>query len=91
MNDSELKQKVKESAEAEKIVKSAVYQKATTMIKAELFRQFEGTKFKDSELRDEVWRKMQAINWVDQAIMRIIKEGSIAEKKLLDKIREKLS
>ena len=91
MNDSDLKEKVKDAAEAQKIINSPVYRKATTMIKAELFRQFEGSKFKDNDLRDEVWRKMQALNWVDQAIMRIIKEGSLAEKKLLDKIKEKIS
>ena len=60
------------------------------LMKAELIGQFEKTSFKDKEEREEIWRKIQAINGLKNRMERIIRDGDKANMSLLDKIKQKV-
>jgi F0F1-type ATP synthase alpha subunit len=67
------------------------FQHAITLQKAELMSAFEKTKFKETDVREEVWRKLQALNSVVSGLERQIRDASNAEKTLFDRIKEKLT
>lgn len=67
------------------------YRHVITLIKAELLDEFERTKFKDTNERDEIWRKIQSLNAIIKRMERMVRDGEHAEATLLQKIRERFS
>ena len=72
-----------------KILNNVEYQNAFIMIKATLLNEFEGTKFKQQEERDEVWRKLQSLNFIEAQLTEVMQTGKIAQS-LLDKLKTKI-
>ena len=70
-----------------KVLNNAEYQNAFMMIKAHLLSEFEGTKFKQHEERDEVWRKIQSLNFIEGQLTEVMQTGKIAELTLADKLK----
>jgi hypothetical protein len=62
-----------------------------TLMKAEYIAQFEQTKFKDAEEREELWRKMQALTGIVNRMEKMIRRGEEANKSLLQRMKEKIS
>lgn len=87
MSDEDLKEKVAEGKNADDFVSNPRYQKAKVMIRADLFNQFESTKSPDSGDRDEIWRKLQSLKFIENSLERAIRDGKIAEKTLGEKIK----
>jgi hypothetical protein len=81
-----LQESVNRGAMAVQIVNNPIYKEALISIRAQLFQQFEGTKFKESDLRDEAWRKLQAINYIEHYIEHVMRTGQMAERTLKDKV-----
>lgn len=89
--DENLKAQIAEGKNAEDFIQNPRYQKAKTVIRANLFRQFEKTGYKDSEDRDEIWRKLQALKFIENNLEKAIRDGEMAQKSLLARIKEKLT
>jgi hypothetical protein len=91
MSDEDLKSKVAEGFNAEEFISNQRYQKAKTLIRADLFRQFTKTKYKDSDERDEIWRKLQSLEWMENNLEKAIRDGEIARNTLLQNIKDKIA
>lgn len=65
------------------------FRHAITLQKAELVNAFERTKFKDVDIREEIWRKIQAINSVVTLLERQVRDGATAEKSLIQRIKDR--
>ncbi len=67
---------------AKQVMDNPIYQEALIVIKADLMRRFEGTKFKDSGERDEIWRTMNNLNKLCETIEDVMITGEMAEETL---------
>lgn len=88
-DESRLKDQIAQGQDADQWLNHPLYRHVITMIKAELLEAFEKTKFKESDERDEIWRKLQSLNSITSRIERIVRDGHSAERTLLQKIRDK--
>lgn len=85
MKDKEdLERDIERGANAKKILNNPEFSSAFSMIKATLINGFENTKFDQSDERDEIWRKLQALNWLEDQIQEVINNGKMSEKALLE-------
>lgn len=78
------------AAKARQVVDNVEYRRAIMTMKADLISKFEKTKFKETDERDEIWRKIQAINWLDKTLEHVMRTGQLAEKTLLQRIKDRL-
>lgn len=81
---------IAEGKNAEDWLNNPLYLKSFVVIKANLIQKFQETKHNDQDLRDEIWRKIQALNWVDDQIKIHVKRGDQA-KSTLDRIKNILN
>lgn len=72
---------------AQLLLDNPMYQEAITAIKADCFEKFQRTKFKEKDERDELWRKLQTIDWFEQTLRRYVTTGKMHEPRFIDKIR----
>ena len=84
MTEDDLKKIIAQGKDAEAWLNHPCFKHVLTVLKAEYFREFQSTKFKESQERDELWRQMNAIDRIE-----IIRDASNAEKTLLQKLKEK--
>lgn len=87
---AKLEQAIARGLNAKAVLDNPVYREALLSIRGELMAQFERTKYKDSDDRDEIWRKVQTVNWFEAHIERVMKHGSVAEKTLMQMAKEKV-
>ena len=75
---------------ARQVTSNPLYQEAFTVYKAQLLDVFQKTNFKQSEERDEVWRKMQTVNHIEDYLAEAMETGVMAQHTLsmLDKGRK---
>ncbi len=73
---------------ARQVTDNPVYQEAFTALKASLIDSFQNTKFKETAERDEVWRKMQTVNYVEGYLEEIMETGKLARITAADKLRK---
>jgi len=76
--------------QASDLLNNPIYQEAFVVIKANLMTEFQKTKFRESKKRDEVWRKMQTVDWMEKHIKSVVNSGRIAELNIADKSRNKI-
>ncbi len=74
--------------QAKVVLNNHVYQEAFIAIRAQLFNAFENTKFRDHDERDEAWRKLQAINYIEGYLRRVMESGIKAESTLADRVKQ---
>ena len=89
MKDEELKTVIADGKEADQWLNHPVFGKAVIARKAQLINELEKSKAADVELREEVYRKIQALNTIKSDLERMIRNGKQAEKTLLQRIKEK--
>lgn len=89
MTEDDLKKIIAQGKDAEAWLNHPCFKHVLTVLKAEYFREFQSTKFKESQERDELWRQMNAIDRIESKMKRIIRDASNAEKTLLQKLKEK--
>lgn len=85
-----LEQSIKRGRLAESVLENPIYKEAMIAIRGELLAQFERTRYRDSDDRDEIWRKYQTVDWVEARLSRVMKHGVVAEKTLLQMAKEKV-
>lgn len=88
--EAKLKQLIAQGKDADKWLNHPVFRHVIALRKAALLGAFENTKFKDREERDEIWRKVQALNSIASELERMIRDARQAEKTLLERIKDKL-
>ena len=78
---SELKdrQELVRGDQASAVLNNPIYQEAFVMIRASLMEQFQKTKFKENDERNEIWRKMQTVEWVERHFKQVMSSGSVAQ------------
>jgi SMC interacting uncharacterized protein involved in chromosome segregation len=59
-------------------------------IRGSIYIQIERTKHNQNDERDELWRKLQMVNWVKDSIKSVITTGKMAESSLKNRILTKL-
>jgi len=74
---------VNRGEQAESILENPIYQEAFLIIRARLMEEFQKTKFTQSDERDEVWRKMQSVDWMEKHFQQVITSGRISEQSIL--------
>lgn len=89
MTDDELKTSISDGKEADQWLNHPVFGKAVLARKAMLIAELEKSKAFDVELREEVYRKIQALNTIKADLERMIRNGKQAEKSLIERIKEK--
>lgn len=89
--DEEIKLKkiISKGKGADEWLNHPTYRHVLTLIKADLLSQFEKTKFNDTDDREEIWRKIQSLNAISNRMQRIIRDGEVANKTLLERIKSK--
>lgn len=75
---------------AREVLDNCVYKEAYVMLRAKLFEEFQKTKFKDSAERDEIWRKLQVVDYIENYMVKVMQSGKIAEETLLQKTKKVL-
>lgn len=89
MDESKLKERVNDGLNAEKLMDDL--SPTLTAIRADLYRQFTKTKYKQVDDREEIWRKMQALEWVENNINRRVRTGEQAQKTLYQRMKDKIT
>jgi len=64
--------------EAQSVLNNAIYQEAIVIMRAKLIEAFESTKFDEHLERDEIWRKMQTVDWLRRQMESVMKTGQLA-------------
>ena len=67
---------------AAEILNSELYQEAVTAIKGELYHALESTNFKETDERDEIWRKLQTLRWFEKYFQQVLETGKLGRKTL---------
>jgi len=73
---------------AKQVLDNEIYKEAFTALKASLYEGFCKTKFKDSDERDEIWRKQQAAEFIESFLQEVMETGRIAELSLAQKAKK---
>lgn len=89
MKDEDLKTVMADGKEADQWLNHPVFGNVITMRKAALISEMEKTKFHEIEIREEIFRKIQALNSIKGDLERMIRNGKQAEKTLMERIRDK--
>jgi len=78
---SELKdrQELARGDQASAVLNNPIYQEAFVMIRARLMEEFTKTKFRQTEERDEVWRKLQTVEWVEKHFKQVLQSGQVSK------------
>jgi len=79
MNDLKDRQELVRGQQASDVLNNPIYQEAFVMIRARLLEEFAKTKFRQTEERDEIWRKMRTVEWVEKHFKQVMQSGSVAE------------
>ena len=82
MND---KQDMVRGNQAQQVLENPVYQEAYTALRADIFEKFQKTKFKERDERDELWRKLQVVDYIEKRLRQTMQDGKIAEMTLAQK------
>lgn len=73
--------------EAQQLLDNRMLKEALTAIRADCFEKFQKTKFKENAERDELWRKLQTIDWFETHLTRIVTTGKMQGDTFGDKVR----
>jgi hypothetical protein len=88
--EEKLKLIISQAQDADQWLNHPVFKHVITLLKAEYVKEFESTKFKERDEREELWRQLQALNRVTGKMERMIRDGANANKTLLQILKEKL-
>jgi len=78
---SELKdrQELVRGDQASAVLNNPIYQEAFVMIRARLMEENQKTTFKQSAERDEIWRKMRTVEWVEKHFRQVMTFGEVSK------------
>ena len=88
MNELQLKEEKQRGANAKMVLGNKEYQNAFLLIRAKMLSDLENTSFKESAERDEIWRKMQTLRWLEATLEQVISDGKLAEHSLASRLKQ---
>ena len=83
MSDIKDRQESARGQRAAEVLDNPIYQESFIAIRAALMKEFQNTKFKHSDERDEIWRKMQTIDWVEKHLRQVMTSGQVSEQSIV--------
>lgn len=89
-DDENLKQHVLNGKSAEDILNAPVYKNAYLGVRADLLAQLEALPYNDSDAIVECKRRLTVCTWLERKMERAMRDGKVAEKTLLEKVKSKL-
>ena len=74
------------------IMENPIFIEAMIAIKGQLVEKFQTTTFKERDERDEVWRKMQTVSYIESYLQEVMETGELAIETLsmLDKLKKSI-
>jgi hypothetical protein len=88
--EEKLKKVIAEGKGADEWLNHPTFKHAITLRQAQLVRAFKKTKYSEQEERNEIWRKMQALDSITADLQRLIRDSRIAEKTLIQRMKDKI-
>jgi hypothetical protein len=85
--ETKLGEAAERGVQARLILNNPLFKEAFVAIRAQLFEQFENTKFTEHALRDEAWRKLQSINYIEGYLSHVMQTGKMAEQTLKERVK----
>ncbi len=82
---SEMEQAVQERSRgqlAQQLTESPIYQEMFLAIKAQILADLEKTKFQETDVRDECWRKLQTLNRMEDFCSSVMRTGIVANQRI---------
>lgn len=79
MDELKDRQELVRGDQSSAVLNNPIYQEAFVMIRASLMEQFQKTKFKENDERNEIWRKMQTVEWVEKHFRQVMQSGQISK------------
>jgi len=70
---------------ADQVVNNTVYKQAMTALECRIIADFAKTKFKEQDVRDELWRQQQTLIKLKAEIESVMKTGKIQESNVQNK------
>ena len=89
IEDGKLADNVKKGHDANSVLNNQQFKTAFISIKATLINGFEDTNHDQSSERDEIWRKLQSLNWLEAELSDIIQTGKLAQIDLDNRSKQK--
>jgi len=83
-----MNQEVNRGERAKQVLHNELYKEAFTALRASLYDGFCHTKFKDSDERDEIWRKQQAVDFIENYLQEVMETGEIARASLAQRAKK---
>ena len=72
--------------EAASLINNAIYQESFILLKAQMMKAFQDTRYDQSEERDEIWREMKVLGAVERQIKAVMQTGKFAEKSIVNNV-----
>jgi len=81
---------INRATRASQVMADPMVQEALTAIKGDLYTKFCSTEFKESDERDEIWRKMQTVKKFEGYFQSAMTDGKIGQQTLtlMDKAKQ---
>jgi len=73
---------IKRAELARQVIDNPVFQESFTLFKVNCFDRFTKTKFDNVEEREEIWRKLQTLEFVESNLKNLIENGEFARETL---------
>ncbi len=88
MDKVKAKENIRRGDLAKQVLDNPIYQEAFMLLRAQLVEQFTNTKFRQKDEREEIWRRMQTIEWVQRHFEQVMQTGKLEKESV--KLWEKL-
>ncbi len=73
-------EEISRANEAASVLGNQVYQEAMMIIRGNMMATFQATSFDQTDERDEIWRQMQVVDWLEKQLNSVMSTGKLATK-----------
>lgn len=89
-NEAKLEQQYLRGQQAQELLEHPLMAEALTAIRADLYEKFSRTKTGESDMREELWRKQQTVDWFESYLKNVLTTGRLAHETLLQRAKRAL-
>lgn len=73
---------------ARQVTTNPVFKEAINILRANMIEDFSKTGFKQSSERDEIWRKLQTVDYIENYLKTIMETGELARLTLVQQAKK---
>ena len=73
---------------ARQVTTNPVFIEAINILRANMIEDFSRTGFKQSSERDEIWRKMQTVDYIENYLATLMETGKLAKLTLVERTKK---